>query len=160
MAVTLKICCSDTSLVPPAGGTVILGPKVPQLDSLMQTGGVLAGAMTKDGKVGSGRILLVERLEDVPGALKAGLPGTVSRIAKSDARLDVVVHRDPAAPARRVVFICNPTADPIQAKVAIGGTLASASNVWGNRAIKVQDGGLAVELPAYTIEICDCKIQA
>ena len=143
-----------------AGGTVILGPKVPQLDSLMQTGGALAGAMTRDGKVGDGRILLVERLEDVPGALRAGLPGTVSRIAKNDARLDVVVHRDPAAPARRVVFLCNPTADPIQAKVAIGGTLASASNLWGNRAIQLQDGALAVELPPYTIEICDCKIQA
>lgn len=153
-----------------SGGVVIIGPKVPQLSSLMKDGRILSDALThedssEDGgrrfRVGDGQIVVVDDLEGVSHDLEAVLGGTsVSRVRKSDDRLDVVVHRDDATPARRVVFVCNPTAEPIQAHVAIGIDIATADDLWSAGVFTVKDGELVLDLPAYTIEICDCTVQA
>lgn len=152
------------------GGVVILGPKVPALDSLMRDSLVLADALTdaQDStggghrfQVGTGQIVVVEDIEAVSAVLEAAVgAATASRVRTSDPRLDVVVHRDGARPERRVVFVCNPTAETIQTRVAVGVDIATADDLWGDGAFTVQDGELVLDLPPYTIEICDCTVQA
>jgi len=153
-----------------AGGVVVIGPKVPVLNSLMTDSLILGDALTHeeasgDGgrrfRVGTGKIVVVEDIDGVSTNLQAVLGGTpVARVRKSDARLDVVVHRDGATPDRRVVFVCNPTAEAIRARVAIGVDIATADDMWGEGTFTVKDGELVLDLPAYTIEICDCTVQA
>ena len=153
-----------------SGGIVIIGPEVPKLDSLMNESRILGDALTSEGtpdhgprrfQVGEGQIVVVTHLTDVPSDLEAILGGTsVTRVHKSDDRLDVVVHRDGQAPGRRVVFVCNPTAERIHAHLGIGSEIATAGDLWGDGAFKVEDGELSLDLPPYTIEICDCTVQA
>ena len=153
-----------------SGGIVIIGPKVPHLDSLMNDSRILRDALKSESdpdhgprrfRVGDGQIAVVDNLGDVPRDLEAMLSGTsVSRVRKSDDRLDVVVHRDGKAPARRVVFVCNPTAQPIHALVGIGSDIATAGDLWAEGPFKIEDGELSLDLPPYTIKICDCTVQA
>jgi len=153
-----------------AGGVVVIGPKVPALDSLMADSLILADALTdldasaeggRRFRVGLGQIVVVEDIDTVPSHLQAVLADTpVSRVRTSDDRLDVVVHRDGTTPGRRVVFVCNPTAEAIHTCVAIGADISTADDMWGEGAFTVKDGELVLDLPAYTIEICDCTVQA
>lgn len=152
------------------GGVVVIGPKVPALDSLMQDSLVLADSLTnaetsgfggRRFSVGSGQIVVVEDIDSVSAILGGVLNGTAaSRVQTSDARLDVVVHRDEVRPERRVVFVCNPTAEAIHTRVAIGVDIESAQNMWRDGSFTVENGELVLDLPAYTIEICDCTVQA
>ena len=152
-----------------AGGTVVLGPLVPHLDSLMRESDVLAGALA-DGEqvgaggtrflVGQGQVVVVADLAAVASDLDAALAlSPISRV-QTDERLDVVVHRDEQDTARRVVFVCNPTAEPISTRVRIGGQITSAGDLWGETTFTIDSGELVLDLPAYTIEICDCTVQA
>lgn len=139
-----------------AGGTVVLGPKVPTLDSLMQPSRVLADAVA----AGRDRIVVVEDLATVPAVLEETLAAnSSSRVTKNDTRIDIVVHREEQSD-RRVVFVCNPTAEAIQARVGIGTSISSATDAWSNGTFTVEDGELVLDLPPYTIEICDCAVQA
>ena len=152
-----------------AGGTVVLGPQIPHLDSLLRESAVLRDVLAGGEpvgvggtrfRVGHGQVVLVADLSAVAGDLDAVLaPAPISRV-HTDQRLDVVVHRDGQRPARRVVFICNPTAESISARVEIGASITSVSDLWGENAFTIDSGELVLDLPAYTIEICDCTVQA
>ncbi|WP_454778703.1 beta-galactosidase [Georgenia muralis] len=153
-----------------AGGTLVIGPKIPELDSSMRECRILADALGDSSAaessgqvfgVGDGRIVLIPDLATVPEVLGTVLEeSTASRVRKSDERLDVVVHRDDQQPSRRVVFVCNPTAEAIQARIGVGVTVTGAQDLWGGGQLTTQDGELTLDLPPYTIEIADCTVQA
>jgi beta-galactosidase len=152
-----------------SGGVVVLGPEVPSLDSLMQSCSVLADALSdaepgagggRSAAVGAGRIVVVDDVDQVGAVLDSVLGRTASRVSKTDARIDVVVHRDPAAADRRVAFVCNPTSDSISARVGIGVDVTQATDLWAREPIDVQDGELVLELDPYTITIVDTNVQA
>lgn len=152
-----------------AGGTVVLGPKVPSLDSLMRPSSVLADVLTQSVpapggerySVGDGAVVVVRDQDAVAEALDAALAASSSsRVSKNDSRVDVVVHRDPAQPERRVVFVCNPTAEAIQARVGVGAPIVTATDLWSSGALAVDGGELVLDLPPYTIEIGDLAVEA
>jgi beta-galactosidase len=152
------------------GGAVVLGPKVPTMDSLMADCPIVRDALSEEEslgagarrfRVGAGHIVVIEDAAGMPQHLETVLgAAAVSRVRKSDSQLDVVVHRDPAQRARRVVFVCNPTAEAIKARVGIGVPIATADDLWAGATVTVKEGELVLDVPAYTIEICGCTLEA
>lgn len=153
-----------------AGGVLILGPEIPTMDSLMLPCPVLATALKgpetavaggRSFSVGAGRIVVSSGTDNVRDVIESVLgDAAVSRVSKSDARIDVVVHRDARSPERRVVFVCNPTAERIQAQVGIGDAVADAIDLWEGGPVPVKRGELALELAPYSITIADLTVRA
>jgi beta-galactosidase len=149
-----------------AGGVLVIGPDVPRLDSLMRPCTILADALGtvaagQTMNVGEGKVTLVSDLPDVPTVLESVLADTrVSRVTKSESAIDVVVHRDTEDEARRVVFVCNPTASAVSARVGVGTEIKSASDIWADNAVPVEDGQLALDLPPYSITIAELTVAA
>jgi beta-galactosidase len=153
-----------------AGGVLIVGPRIPELDSLMRPCTVLADALTAEpvpvpgGRsvpLGAGRVVIVSERDQARAALDAALAeGSVARVSKTDARLDVVVHRDGMYPASRVVFVCNPTDQPIGARVGIGAEVTDAADLWDSgAAVPVKDGELVLTLEPYSITIAAATVR-
>lgn len=156
-----------------AGGTVVLGPRLPSLDEAMRPDGTLAGACSGDGApvlaggstvgtsyvVGSGRIVLVPDMGDAGPTLAAALAELgAARFTRSDPRLDVTIHRVPGDDSRVVVFVANPTADPIDAEVSIGQELGAVTELWTGEVVTPRGSILAVAMPAYSIKIFECAL--
>jgi len=151
-----------------AGGVLVIGPDVPQLDSLIKPCTTLADALPgttelvpggRSTRVGEGRVVVVSSLGQVSAALASVLEATpVSRVTKSDAVLDVVVHRDTTDPARRVVFVCNPTETAVSARVGLDVKVVSAADLWHDDALPVKEGELALDLPPYSITVADLTV--
>lgn len=150
------------------GGLVVIGPQVPTLDSLMRPSTTLLDALKGDStpvaggrriRVGAGEVVVVSEPSRVSDTLATVLDGrAVSRVTKTDASIDVVVHRDTAAPDRRVVFVCNPTDASVSARVGIGAEVLSAVDLWGDAAVPVKEGELALDLPPYSITVADVTV--
>lgn len=151
------------------GGVLVVGPQLPALDSLMRPCTILADALAggaeepvpggRSVSVGAGRVVVLGERERVGEALPQVLAAAgASRIAKSDPRLDVVVHRDATDAGRRVVFVCNPTDAAISAQVGIGVEITAAADLWGDAAVPVKDGDLVLDLPPYSITIADLTV--
>jgi beta-galactosidase len=158
-----------------AGGLVVLGPRLPKLDELMRRDETLLGA-TKEGRprvlesleadgvavgssypVGRGEIVLVDRLSSLDKALTVALAArALLRVSKNDARLDVVVRRASEDADRAIVFVANPSAEPIDAEIGLDTPFKSISEIWSNRSIRPQGRGWADHLPAYSINIYEC----
>jgi len=153
-----------------AGGVLVVGPRAPELDSLMRPCPILAGALTADpapvpgGRswpVGEGQVVVLGERDRVPDALAEVLATAgIAPVRKTDPRLDVVVHRDLAEQARRVVFVCNPTGSDISAWIGIGSEVDSAIDLWDGGSVPVKDGGLALDLPPYSITVADVTVRA
>lgn len=154
------------------GGTVVIGPKTPTLDSLMQPCTVLADAingaaqaMEEPGfavvRVGDGAIVLVTGLDAVPAALAhvASTAG-VSEVEVNDRRLDVTVHSDPADPTSKLVFVANPTAEPINATVAVGAPLVGVRELWDARDVSADGTTIAEAMAPYSIHVYRCTVTA
>jgi len=150
-----------------AGGTVVLGPRLPSLDEAMQPNRTLAAACDAGSPVaggtahavGSGRILLVPDLDDAGATVAAVLAEVgAARFTRNDPRLDVTIHRVPGDASRAVVFVCNPVADPIDAEVSIGAELGKVTELWTGEAVKPRGSVLAVVMPAYSIKIFECAL--
>jgi beta-galactosidase len=155
------------------GGAVVLGPIVPTLDEAMQPCTVLADAIsgvsgtpvTANGvqvgssyAVGSGRIVVVESLDDAPAALDAALAGiTVARFTTTDDRIDVAIHSLPGDSTHAVVFVCNPTPDPIDARISVATPVTSATELWTGEPAKVSGGAISAAMPGYSINVYDCR---
>jgi beta-galactosidase len=129
-----------------AGGTVVLGPRLPHLDDRMQVCEILREA------VGNGRIVQVTSFS--PAALE-GLE--LLRFERNDPRLDVSVHT-PAdgATGRVVVYVANPTADAISAAVSLSPAVTFVRELWDDRDVGMH-GTLEEDLPPYTIRIYECR---
>jgi beta-galactosidase len=153
-----------------SGGVLVLGPEVPSMDSLMRPCPILAGALDgpetpvvggRSVSVGAGRIVVVAGQDNVRAVIEAVLgDSAVSRVSKSDPRIDIVVHRDGSQPDRRVVFVCNPTAEAINAQVGIGAAVDSAVDLWNGGVLAVNDGELVLELDPHSITIADLTVRA
>jgi beta-galactosidase len=156
-----------------AGGTVVLGPRLPTLDEAMRPDSTLAGACGGAGEpvlargstvgtsyaVGTGRIVLVPDLGDAGPTLDAALVDTGAvRFTRNDSRLDVTIHRVPGDASRVVIYVANPTADPIDAEVAIGQALGTVTELWTGQAVTPRGSTLAVAMPAYSIQIFECAL--
>ncbi len=156
-----------------AGGTVVLGPRLPSLNEAMQPDETLAAACAGAGvplvaggapvgtafAVGGGRIVLVPDLGDAGATLGAALADVgATRFTRNDPRLDVTIHRAPGDRSRVVVFVANPTADPIDAEVGIGAELGTVTELWTGERVAPRGAVLAVAMPAYSIKIFECAL--
>jgi beta-galactosidase len=155
------------------GGAVVLGPRLPTLDEAMQPATILADALSRaesspavaDGasvgtsyRVGAGRIVVLESLDNAAAALEAALAGIdVARFSRDDDRIDVAIHALPGETTRAVVFVCNPTADPIVTKVSLARPLTAATELWCGEAATLRDGAITASMPAYSINVYDCR---
>lgn len=154
-----------------AGGTVVIGPRVPSRDSLMRPDRTLVAALAGDPTpvrcdgtdvgqqylVGAGQIALISDMTDaraVFDALLVGLP----KVSTSDPRLDVVVHAAPDRADRKVVFVANPTAEATSARVDVGVPLRDAAELWSDRRVAVEGTEIVDDLPAYSIHIYACTL--
>ncbi len=156
-----------------AGGTVVLGPRLPSLDEAMQPDSTLAAACADPGTpvaasgatvgtahaVGSGRIVVVPDLENAGATIEAALANTGAvRFTRNDPRLDVTIHRVPGDDSRVVVFVANPVAEPIDAEVGIGAVLGTVTELWTGEPVMPQGSVLAIAMPAYSIKIFECAL--
>ena len=156
-----------------AGGTVVLGPRLPELDEAMRPDRTLSDACAGAGTpvvaagaavgtafaVGAGRIVLVPDMADAMVTISAALADVAAvRFTRNDPRLDVTIHRVPGDASRVVVFVCNPVADPIDAEVSIGVDLGTVTELWTGEAVTSRGSTLAVTMPGYSIKIFDCAL--
>lgn len=151
------------------GGRVVVGPKVPQLDSVMRPCSVLADAIGELGsaggfgtaRVGSGSITVVSDLGAVPRAVAEALHDAgAHEVTTNDARLDVTIHSDPHDPSTRLVFVANPSAEPIDAEVSVGVELKDVQEVWDGRDVTTSGATLAEHMAPYSIHVYRCTVTA
>jgi beta-galactosidase len=152
------------------GGTVVIGPKAPVLDSLMHPCTLLHDVLVKsDGNAsgsrvaehGAGHVVLVSELDDVPQAVSAAcsLPG-LSRVVVNDTALDVALHRDVDDATSFVIFVANPTAQPIAAEVTIGHRIGAVHELWDQRDLSTDGKTIADIVPAFSIHVYRCVTDA
>ncbi len=154
-----------------AGGVIVMGPRLPNLDEQMRQNETLASALqateqqslsTDAGTVyhvGRGRIVHVTDMAFAAQALIAALQDLdLVRFTRNDPRLDVVIHRATNTAQRLVVFVANPTAEPINAEVGLNVDLTAVQEIWENRTIQAQGRTLKDALPPYTIRIYECTV--
>jgi beta-galactosidase len=156
------------------GGTVVLGPRIPTLNERMQKELTLLTHLNADTKqtikkdsvelanayqVGKGKIVVMQDLPHLPQALHAVLGDLDLTCAiKSDPRIDVTIHSSPEKPNELLVFVCNPTAEPIKAKVGLNVKIKSVKEIWENSEIKNDENSFSDDLPAYKIKIYECTL--
>lgn len=151
-----------------SGKTVVIGPKVPKLDSSMKPCSVLADALGQIGdetvverEVGSGHILVATSPGAVSEALEraAALSGTL-RIERSDPRLAATVHSARDSSTEKIVFVANPTPDEIEARVAFGVEIESAVEMWDGRTVRVDGSAIEARMQPYSINVYRCVFAA
>lgn len=151
-----------------AGGTVLLGPRLPHLDERMRpddtlrraveatAGERLAGGGTAH-PVGGGRVVCLTDGASPREALDAALSGLgLVRFTRNDPRLDVTVHAPRREDGRRLVYVANPSAETIQAEVALTPPVTFVRELWEDRTVGAS-GTLREELGPYTIRIYECR---
>ncbi|WP_024285606.1 alpha-amylase family protein [Cellulomonas sp. KRMCY2] len=153
-----------------AGGTVVMGPKAPTLDSVMRPCTVLADALAgatvsaqgaRVAAVGSGRLVLVSELAQVAAVLaEVGEAAGLTRVTVNDPGLDVTVHGAGDDPTAKLVFVANPTAVPIAAVVEVGGRLGAVRELWDGRDVTTDGTAIAETLAPYSIHIYRCTVTA
>jgi beta-galactosidase len=152
-----------------AGGTVVIGPRIPELDETMRPDTTLADALARaeasgpDGarayRIGQGRIVVLRDLDTPAAAFEATLEGAgLLRFQRNDPRIDVTIHRPIDGSNRLVVFVANPTAEAIDAEVRLETPITSAREVWDDRRVETPDGAIREAMPAYTIRIFEVAL--
>jgi beta-galactosidase len=157
-----------------SGGCVVLGPLVPDLNDLMEKEETLLSALKKAEKkplvvagktagttsvLGKGRIVHLTDAGDRAEALQAAMQGLdLVRFGRNDPRLDVTIHRSEKDSTRVIVFIANPTADPIQAEVSLDFNVKSAREIWEDRGIQAGGTTLKESMQPYSIKILECVV--
>lgn len=155
------------------GGAVVFGPRIPSLDeqlfedntiqealrsaaqSSLEENGVTLGKVYT---VGKGSMIYLPEMKDPERSLNAALHNLgLTRIVKSDPRLDVVAHESNEKD-RWIVFVANPTQDPITAKLGLNVAIRAMTNVWDGQAISVENGSWTDTVPAYTIKVYECTL--
>ena len=146
---------------------MVIGPKVPQLDSLMRPCSVLADAVGEAGAngqtapVGAGTITVVSDLASVPATVAGVLTAAgVHEVTTSDPRLDVTVHSDPDDASAKLVFIANPSAEPIDAHVDLGVDLKEVTEVWAGREVDASGSAIHEPMEPYSIHVYRCTVTA
>jgi len=156
-----------------AGGTLVIGPRLPELTERMQPCTALKDALgqgvkvaadlpVQEHSVGQGRVIWIQALlprasrKDRPPATTelllriAELAGISRDYTADDPDLDTVLHQDQKT---RVLFVANPTDHPKVALVKLRGaealTDAESGERWEGR------GEVEVPMPAYTVRILE-----
>jgi beta-galactosidase len=152
------------------GGTVVIGPKAPTVDSTMRPCTVLQDALADaaslasgalEAKTGSGRIILVPELDAVPATVAEVCSRTgLVTMTVNDPALDVTVHHTVGDPRTKVVFVANPTAAPIAAQVEVGAELDAVREIWDGRDVAIDGTAIAENLPPYSIHVYRCVFSA
>jgi beta-galactosidase len=143
-----------------AGGTLVIGPKAPTMDSQMRPCTILADAAAPGG-VGQDRIIVVAKLSDMAQMMAAVLTQTeLVGVALNDSRLDATIHLDQSNPSRLVAFLANPTDQPIEARLELGRVITSVTEVWEGQAVPTDGQAISQMLPAHTIRIYQCQVTA
>lgn len=154
-----------------AGGTVVLGPRLPQFDENLRPDETLTSAMQGAQQeplsagagtaylLGQGRIVHLTDIINADQALAAAFQGLdLVHFTRNDPRLDVAIHRAADEAGRLLAFVANPTAEAIKAEVGLNGGLKSVQEVWEDRSVEVSGGTLSDALPPYTIKIYECAL--
>ena len=135
--------------------TVVIGPRVPRLDSQMQPCTILADAVA----AGTSRIIVAGSPDEVAAAVQQACDQeSVPTVAKNDPDLDVIVHVDETDQARRVVFVVNPTDKAIEASVSLGHDVATAVELWSAEPARIAADQISCSLSPYTIHVYDCHL--
>jgi beta-galactosidase len=151
------------------GGRVVVGPKVPALDSVMRPCSVLTDAIgdvtSSDGvataSVGAGAITVVSDLGSVPQAVAGAVRAAgAHEVTTNDPRLDVTIHSDPQDPSTLLVFVANPSAEPVDAEVSVGVGLKEIQEVWDGREVPTSGSHLAEPMAPYSIHVYRCTVTA
>lgn len=156
-----------------AGGTVVLGPKIPSLGLDMAPDATLATALAgaertalivghrtigEAYRLGEGAIARLDHPTDVGAAIEALAGGAdLLRFRRNDPRLDVAVHRDTKDSRRTVVYVANPTAETIDAEIELSVPLGTVREIWEGRPVEVSGNRLRERLPAYTIRVFESR---
>ncbi|KPL72093.1 beta-galactosidase [Ornatilinea apprima] len=157
-----------------AGGRVVLGPRIPTLDEKMfadetilkeLNAASVRSVTAKNGEigkayvVGGGEFIHLTDTSD-PNAVLAAIfeAQSVIKANKSDSRLDVVVHRSADSDQSLVVFVANPTADAISAKVGLNMAVKAVKEIWAEQPVGVDGNSWSDEIPPYTIKIYECSL--
>lgn len=156
------------------GGNVVLGPRVPTLNERMEKDLTLLTHLNAEAKyqildgsvevaaqyqVGKGKITVMQNLAHLSATLPALLSDlSLVSVGKNDPRIDITVHKNPDKPDKLVLFVCNPTAEPIRAKVDLNVEVQSVREIWQDRLLKSAASTFSDELPAYTINIYECTL--
>ena len=145
-----------------AGGTVVIGPRVPHLDERLQPDTTLRDALGTGSPgphaVGSGRVVVLESDPDEPG-LASALQGVDALTAHAGDGLDVTVHQHTADPDRVLVFVANPSDQERPARLGFGRRIASAVEIWDGRPVAVRDGTIAEPRAAWTVAVYACTLE-
>ncbi|HEY9663022.1 MAG TPA: hypothetical protein V6C65_31645, partial [Allocoleopsis sp.] len=109
--------------------------------------------------VGQGRIVHLTDLANTTQSFTAALEGLdLIRFSRNDTRLDVAIHRATDEPGRLVVFVANPTGEPINAEIGLDVDLKSVREIWEEREIQTDGKTWSEALPAYTIRMYECTL--
>lgn len=156
-----------------SGGTVVLGPILPHLDERMFGDTTILDAVA-GGKakqlasgsetlgtiypVGTGQFIHLPQMVDAEKTLGVILSSLNSiKVEKNDIRLDLTIHALPESKSTKLVFVCNPTADAIDARVGVEVPFKKVTEIWSGKEVKV-DGSVWIDvMPAYTIKIYECE---
>jgi beta-galactosidase len=153
-----------------SGGTLVIGPKAPSLDSSMGPCTVLRDALADavplaggatEAKVGSGRMIVVRDLDAVPAIVAevCRRSGLVTMTA-NDPAIEVTVHHTVGDPRTKVVFVANPTAATIPAEIEVGAELDAVREIWDGRDVATNGTTIAESLPPYSIYVYRCVFSA
>lgn len=153
------------------GGHVVIGPKVPGLDSVMRPCPVLADAVGEaladaagdvvTAQVGAGSVTVVTQLDAVPQAVaRVVRDAGAHEVVTNDPRLDVTIHSDPHDPGTLLVFVANPTAEPVDAEVGLGVGLKEVHEVWDDRDVTTSGTTVAERMAPYSIHVYRCTVTA
>lgn len=157
------------------GGTVVLGPRLPDFDARLQPDTTLVDALHTDpvavlvdgaevGRrlgVGAGQVVHLDPFTDsrvLDAALEpVGDQRAPLRSTTTGPQLDIAVHTAVDDPRRHLVYVANPTAEPVTARtVPIPGIkLGHVRDVWHDE-VEVTGDGFDVHLGAHDIAIHAC----
>ncbi|MFV0429753.1 MAG: beta-galactosidase [Arachnia sp.] len=151
------------------GGVVVVGPKLPELDSAMQPCTILADAMAQvseaegvaTASVGSGSIHLARDEQAVTAAVSRALASAqITPVRRNHPGLDVTVHSDPADASTKVIFVANPTDQAIDATISVAAGITGVRELWDQREVATDGGTISEAMPAYSINVYQCTVTA
>lgn len=152
-----------------SGGVVVLGPRLPKLNERMEEDTTILSAISAAERqslphahsanvyqVGLGRTIHLPELSNP--SLNAALQAMdLFRASKSNTRLDLCVHRSREG-KDLVVFVANPSAEEVHARVGLNVPLKSIREIWEDRAIQSEGGSWSQTMPPYSIKMYECIV--
>ena len=135
-----------------SGGTLVIGPIVPDLDAMLRPVRILSEGLSSPGavQVGQGHLIWLPtaRIDDDLEPLLPRLEYGCDQPA-----VDLVLHsRD----GRQLLFIANPTAQPMDVTVSFAGRRTFRA-AWDEPRILTGDAAISLTLPAYTVRIWEIE---